>query len=89
VTRHRVLIDIEFTVDEDRFKLAQLSDDASGVSDVTDAGVRDAVTSRLVLAEWAAHGLAPLRSIVTTRPQSADGNWARVDVLSDPGVVVP
>jgi hypothetical protein len=88
VTRHRVLIDIEFTVDEDRFKLAQLSDDASGVSDVTDAGVRDAVTSRLVRAEWADHGLAPLRSIVTTRPLTADGNYTDVHVSSDPGVVV-
>jgi hypothetical protein len=34
MTQHRVLIDIEFTVDDDRFKIAQLSDDASGVSDI-------------------------------------------------------
>lgn len=88
MTLHRVLIDIEFAVDEDLFKLAQLCEDASGISDVTDAGVRDAVTSRLVLAEWAERGLAPLRSIVTTRSQSADGGYASVPVPSDPSVVV-
>jgi hypothetical protein len=73
VTRHRVLIDIEFTVDDDRFKLAHLRDDAIGVSDVTDVGVRDAVTGVLVHTDWANQGLAPLRSIVTSRPLTKHG----------------
>ncbi|MFB2596669.1 hypothetical protein ACEXQE_02650 [Herbiconiux sp. P17] len=68
MTNHRVLVDIEFTVDEDRFKIDQLADDATGVSDVTDTGLRDAVSRLLIRADWTEHGLAPLRSLVTTSP---------------------
>jgi hypothetical protein len=69
---HRVHIEVEFTVDEERFKLARLTDDASGVSDVADVGVRDAISRLLGGADWAEHGLTPLRSIVTTQaPQRA------------------
>ncbi|MCS5732479.1 hypothetical protein [Herbiconiux daphne] len=71
MTLHRVLIDVQFSVDEDRFKIDQLADDATGVSDVTDPGVRDAISRLLIRADWAEHGLAPLRSIVTTTAVSA------------------
>jgi hypothetical protein len=89
VSRRRVLIDIEFAVDEDRFKVSQLSDDAEGVSDVTDPGVRDAVSQALVETDWAERGLAPLRSVVTTRAQRDDGLYKGTRVEPDPGVARP
>jgi hypothetical protein len=86
VTDYRVLIDVEFTVDEDRFKLAQLTDDATGVSDVSDAGIRDAVTRLLIGADWTKHGLTPLRSVVITRALNPDGCYDDADVPRGPGV---
>lgn len=85
----RVLIDIEFAVDEDRFMLAKLSEDPSGVADITDPGVRDAVSRALVCTDWAEHGLAPLRSVVTTRQRRRDGRYQGSRVPPDPGVVNP
>lgn len=87
--RRRVLIDIEFAVDEDRFKVSQLSDAAGGVSDVTDPGVRDAVSQALVQTDWAERGLAPLRSVVTTRSECDDGLYQGTLVAPDPGVARP
>ena len=84
--RQRVLIDIEFTVDETQFKLAQLVDDAIGISDVTEAGVREAVTERLIRANWADQGLAPQRSVVTTRASTPGGDFVEVVLPADPGV---
>ncbi|MCS5723034.1 hypothetical protein N1028_13435 [Herbiconiux sp. CPCC 203407] len=68
MTNHRVLVDLEFDVDEDRFKIDQLTDNATGVSDVTDPGLRDAISRILIRADWAEHGLTPVRSVVTSRP---------------------
>ena len=67
MTQYRLLIDIQFDLDAEKFKVSQLVDDASGVSEVTDDGVRDAVMARLIKIDWAALGLMPLRSIVTSR----------------------
>ncbi len=88
MTQHRILIDIEFAVDEGEFKVAQLADDATGVSEVTEAGVRDAVTGGLIHANWAEQGLVPLRSIVTTRPLGPAGNYAEVRLPAEPGANV-
>jgi hypothetical protein len=85
--RHRVLVDIEFTVDEARFKAAQLTDDATGVSDVTEADVRRAVAGRLIQAHWDDLGLAPQRSTVTTRTSTSQGHFVEVVVPADSGVV--
>lgn len=49
----QALVDIESTVDEAQFKSAQLTDDATGLSEVTDEGVRDAVSGRIIEADWA------------------------------------
>ncbi len=84
--RRRVLIDIEFTIAEDQFKITQLTDDATGVSDTTDAGIRDAVTQILVRADWNEQGPTPLRSIVTTRPLKSDGRDESVLVPIDAGI---
>jgi hypothetical protein len=89
VTRHRVLIDVEFTIDEEPYKLAQLMHDASGISDVTDSGVRDAISRLLARVDWAAQGLEPLRSIVTTRSASSDGLYADAHVPADHGIGGP
>ena len=67
MTQYRLLIDIQFDLDAEKFKVSQLVDDASGVSEVTDDGVRDAVMARLIKIDWAELGLMPLRSIVTSR----------------------
>ena len=67
MTQYRLLIDIQFDLDAEKFKVSQLVDDASGVSEVTDDGVRDVVTARLIEVDWAEVGLQPLRSIVTSR----------------------
>ena len=81
--RQRVLIDIEFTVDETQFKLARLSDDAAGISDVTETGVREAVTAGIIQADWAAQGLAPQRSTITTRTSTASGKFVEVLLPGD------
>lgn len=83
---HRVLIDIEFTIDEDQFKSAQLADGATGVSDVTDAGVREVVAGRLIQVVWADQGLTPRRSTVSTREQAADGEFFEVVLPAETGV---
>jgi hypothetical protein len=80
------LIDVEFTVDDDQFKAAHLPDDDSGVSDVTDDGLCDAFTTRLLRADWGEDGIAPKRSIVTTRTRNADGDYADVYIPADPGI---
>lgn len=85
--RHRVLIDIEFTVDEARFKIAQLADDATGVSDVTEADVRIAVACRLIQVDWRDAGLAPQRSTVTTRASTSEGDFVQVVLPADSGVI--
>lgn len=84
--RRRVLIDIEFAVDEEKFKVAQLPDDATGVSDITDASVREAVAIRVLRADWAAQGLQPQRSTVTTRASATNGGFPAVVVPADAGV---
>jgi len=84
--RQRVLIDIEFAVDEAQFKAAHLVDDVTGVSDVTDADIRDVVAGRLIDADWAEQGLAPQRSSVVTRLATAAGEFVEVIVPADPGV---
>ncbi|MFB2580506.1 hypothetical protein ACEXQD_04585 [Herbiconiux sp. P15] len=66
MNRHRVIIDVEFSVDEDQFKAHQLTGHATGVSDVTDPGLRDAIAQLIIQADWADQGLEPLRSLVTT-----------------------
>lgn len=88
MAQHRVLIDIQFDVDENQYKLAQLTDDATGVSEVTEAGVRDVVTCGLIGVDWAQQGLAPIRSTVTTRAISPGGGYARVCVPADPDITV-
>jgi hypothetical protein len=86
--RHRVLIDIQFDVDEVQYKLAQLTHDATGVSEVSEEGVRDIVTSGLIGVDWAQQGLAPIRSTVTTRVLSPGGGYAQVYVPADPDITV-
>lgn len=85
--RQRVLIDIEFFVDEAQFKVAQLADDVTGISDVTDAVVREVVAGRLIGADWADRGLVPHRSTVITRMATAAGEFIEVIVPADPGVM--
>ena len=46
MTRHRVLVDIEVSIDDNQFKAAQPDNAATGKSDVSEASVRDAVTDR-------------------------------------------
>ena len=87
--RRRVLIDIEFAVDETQFKIARLAEDPSGVSDVTDDDVREVVTSHLLDANWGRQGLAPQRSIVTTRSSTPRGEFEALVVPPDLGVVAP
>jgi hypothetical protein len=86
MTRHRVLIDVEFTVDEHQFKMVHLPEDPSGVSDVTEASVRDAVTDGLIATDWAEQGLAPVRSMVSTRHLNLSGTYDAEDVPPDGGV---
>ncbi len=85
--RQRVLIDIEFAVDEAQFKAAHLAEDVTGVSDVTDAEIRNVVAVRLISADWAGQGLAPQRSSVITRLATAAGEFVEVVVPADPGVM--
>ena len=85
--RQRMLIDIEFAVDETAFKSAQLVEDGTGVSDVTDADIRNVVVGRLIGTDWARHGLAPRHSSVITRLATAAGEFVEVIVPADPGVV--
>jgi len=87
VIRQRVLIDIEFTVDETQFKLAQLVHDAVGISDVTETGVREAVTAGIIQANWAAQGLTPQRSTITTRTSTASGKFVEVLLPADTSVI--
>lgn len=84
---HRVIIDIEFTVDETRFKMAQLAKDPSAVWDVSEAGVREAVVNRLIAVDWAELGLHPKRSTVTTRPSTRDGDFVEVLLPAESGVI--
>lgn len=86
MTQHRLLIDIQFFLDAEKFKVSQLVDDASGVSEVTDEGVRDAVTARLIRIDWAELGLLPLQSIITSRVPSTTGEYPLVCVPADSGV---
>jgi len=55
--RQRVLIDIEFAVDETQYKLAQLDGNIEGISDVTETGVCEAVTAEIICTNWAAQKL--------------------------------
>ena len=66
MTGQRVLIDIKFTVDKAGIKQAQLSDIVFSSSVVTEAGVRRAVTERIILANWAPQRVAPQRSTITS-----------------------
>ena len=84
--RQRVLIDIEFTVDEAQFTLAQRADDTFCLCAVTAAGVREAVAERLIRADWAGQGLAPQRSVITTRASTSGGDFYEVVLPADPGV---
>jgi hypothetical protein len=85
VNRHRVLVDIEFTVDEDRFKFAQIEDGLDGISDATAPAVRNAVSIALTRALWTEQGLSPLRSIVTSRSRERDGSYRALLVPGDRG----
>jgi len=85
--RQRVLIDIEFTVDETRFKLAQLVDNMEGISDVTETGIREAVTAEIIHADWAAQGLTPQRSTITTRTCTSSGKFVEILLPADISVI--
>ena len=85
--RQRVLIDIEFAIDETQFKQAQLLDDLVGVCDVTETGVREAVTAGIIHADWAAQGLAPQRSTITTRISTSSGKFIALLLPADTGVI--
>jgi len=87
VIRQRVLIDIEFAVDETQFKLTQLADDAVGISDVTETGVREAVSAGIIHADWAAQGLAPQRSTITTRTSTPSGKFVEMRLPADTSVI--
>ena len=93
--RQRVLIDIEFAIDETQFTLAQLADNVFGISAVaeasvrrvvTEAGVREAVAEGLIRANWADKGLEPQRSVITTRTSTLGGDFVEVVLPADPGV---
>ena len=93
--RQRVLIDIEFAVDETQFALAQLAGNVCGISAVTEAsvrravteaGVREAVAERLIRANWADQGLEPQRSVITTHTSTLGGDFVEVVLPADPGV---
>ncbi|CAN5358695.1 hypothetical protein BH10ACT7_BH10ACT7_30410 [soil metagenome] len=84
--RQRVLIDIEFTVDETQLKVARLAVDPTGVSDVTDSDILEAVAGRLTEVDWAPRGLTLQRSIVTTRAVSVEGVFVEVTLPADRGV---
>ena len=86
MTQYRLLIDIQFALNPEKFKISQLVDDASGVSEVTDEGVRDAVTARLIRIDWAELGLLPLQSIITIRVPSTAGEYPLVYLPADSGV---
>lgn len=85
--RQRVLIDIEFSIDETQFKLAQLVDNSVGISDVTETGVREAVTASIVQTDWAAQGLAPQRSTITTRTSTSGGKFVEIVLPADTSVI--
>ena len=85
--RQRVLIDIEFAVDETQFKLAQLLDDVAGISDVTETGVCEAVTAEIIHADWAAQGLIPQRSTITTRTSTPSGKFVAMLLPADTSVI--
>ena len=85
--RQRVLIDIEFVVDETQFKLAQLLDNMVGISDVTETGVREAVTAGIIHVDWAAQGLAPQRSTITTRASTSSGKFVEILLPADTSVI--
>jgi hypothetical protein len=85
--RQRVLIDIEFAVDETQFKLAQLLDDVAGISDVTETGVCEAVTAEIIHADWAAQGLIPQRSTITTRTCTPSGKFVEILLPADTSVI--
>ena len=85
--RQRVLIDIEFAVHETQFKLAQLLDDVAGISDVTETGVCEAVTAEIIHADWAAQGLIPQRSTITTRTSTPSGKFVAMLLPADTSVI--
>ena len=85
--RQRVLIDIEFVVDETQFKLAQLVDNVVGISDVTETGIREAVTAGIIQADWAAQGLTPQRSTITTRTPTPSGKFVEILLPADTSVI--
>ena len=85
--RQRVLIDIEFVVDETQFKLAQLLDNMVGISDVTETDVREAVTAGIIHADWAAQGLIPQRSTITTRTSTPSGKFVEILLPADTSVI--
>jgi hypothetical protein len=84
--RRRVIVDIEFTVDEGAFKSARLVHDAAGVSDPTDDAVRDVVAGVVIQQDWSAQGLTPLRSTVTARALNAAGDYDDVVLAGDRGL---
>jgi len=85
VTRFRVVVDLEFRVDDDAFKAAALSLDGTGVSDVSDSVMRDVVSRMLIDHDWTLHGVRPLRSIVTPRILGAGGWYESVNLARDRG----
>ena len=85
--RQRVLIDIEFAVDETQFKLAQLDGNTEGISDVTETGVCEAVSAEIIHADWAAQGLTPQRSTITTRICTSSGKFVEMLLPADISVI--
>lgn len=85
MTRCRVVVDLEFRVDDDVIKAAALSLDDTGVADVSDGMVRDLVSTMLIGADWSAHGVRPLRSIVTPRTLSRAGWYDALHLSPDRG----
>lgn len=82
----RVVIDLELTVDDGKFKAAELSTEPTGVADVSDPAVRDAVARMLVRFDWSSIGAVPLRSVVTPRLRRRSGWYDAVHLPLDRGV---
>ena len=82
----RVLIDIELEVDDTDFKTAALVAESTGVHDVSDPDVRDAVSRMLMRFDWPSIGALPLRSLVTARPRQRGGWYSAIRLPQDRGV---
>jgi len=85
--RQRVLIDIEFAVDETQYKLAQLDGNIEGISDVTETGVCESVSAEIIHADWVAQGLTPRRSTITTRTCTASRKFVAMLLPADTSVI--